>query len=279
MTATSPRAPLLDIVTVPVPSGLVEPPLDDHHVVDLHLGQPVQVSCRMDGRDRRGLQIQGHFSVVPAGLAHRWTFARPAGALLLRMTPSLLAETAEAMGMGSGGAEVAPLHQVRDPQIEHLGWMLQAEDHDAYPGGRVFADSLACALAARLLGVQSRYGASGSKSNRALPAWRLRKVVDYIEAHLDEDLTLAELAAVAGFSLSHFKTLFKQSVGVPVHRFVLERRAERARTLLLSGRKNMIAIALDAGFANPSHMARCVRRVFGATPSQIADSVRPAKSD
>ncbi|WP_394834300.1 AraC family transcriptional regulator [Pendulispora rubella] len=274
MTGSSARAPLLEILTVPVPSGLVEPPLDDHAVLDLHLGNPVDVTCRMDGRDRRGLQIQGHFSVVPAGAAHRWTFAQPSRALLIRMTPSLLGETAEAMGLGSRGAELAALHQVRDPQIECLGWMLHSEDHDAYPGGRVFADSLATALAARLLGLRSRHGDSASKSNRVLPAWRLRKVIDYIEAHLDEDLTLAELAAIAGFSLSHFKLLFKQSMGLPVHRFVLERRAERARTLLLSGRKNMIAIAAEAGFANPSHMARCVRRIFGATPSQIADSVR-----
>jgi AraC family transcriptional regulator len=62
----------------------------------------------------------------------------------------------------------------------------------------------------------------------------------------------------------------KQAVGVPVHRFVLERRVERARIRLLAGGQSLTEIALEAGFAHPSHMARCMRRVLGLTPSQLA---------
>jgi AraC family transcriptional regulator len=150
--------------------------------------------------------------------------------------------------------------------------MMQAEDHDAYPGGRLFADSLAAALAARLLALQSRRPVPSP--GRALPAWRLRHVLEYIEANLDQDLALAELAGVAGFSLSHFKPLFRQAVGMPAHRFVLERRVERARTRLLEGRASLTDIALEAGFAHPGHMARCMRRLLGMSPSQIAASSR-----
>ena len=116
----------------------------------------------------------------------------------------------------------------------------------------------------------SHRGAPAAKRPRALPVWRLRHVLDYIQAHLAEDLTLAELAGVAGFSRSHFKPLFKQATGMPVHRFVVERRIERARALLLEGGKSMAEIALQAGFSHPSHMARCMRRVLGLGPSQIA---------
>jgi AraC family transcriptional regulator len=84
--------------------------------------------------------------------------------------------------------------------------------------------------------------------------------------------SLAELAAVSGFSLSHFKPLFKQAAGMSVHRFVLERRVERARMRLLEGGRSMNEIALEAGFAHSSHMARCMRRVFGVSPSQMAKS-------
>jgi len=81
---------------------------------------------------------------------------------------------------------------------------------------------------------------------------------------------------VAGFSLSHFKPLFRQATGTPVHRFVLERRVERARTRLLEGGRSMTEIALEAGFAHPSHMARCMRRVLGLSPAQTAGrSARP----
>lgn len=265
------RAPLLDVLTSPVPSGVFDSPVDGRHVLCLHLGQPVPVSYRTDGHERKGVRLHGQFCVVPAGASTRWVVSRPARSLLLRLAPSLLPATAGAMGIGLRDADLAPSIHVRDPQIERIGWMMQAEDRDAYPGGRLFADSLASALAARLLALQSRKCASDGKPVRALPAWRLRRVLEYIEAHLDEDLSLAELAAVAGFSLSHFKPLFKQAVGTPVHRFVLERRVERAQTLLLHGEKNMSEIALEAGFSHPSHMARCMRRVLGLSPSQIAN--------
>ncbi|WP_230474774.1 helix-turn-helix domain-containing protein [Dyella monticola] len=179
-------------------------------------------------------------------------------------------ETAEAMGVDSRNAALAPSIHLRDAHIERIGWMMQAEDHDAYPGGRLFADSLASALATRLLVLQAKKKVSDAKPGRALPAWRLHHVIEYIDAHLDQDLSLAELAGVAGFSRSHFQPLFKQAVGMPVHRFVLERRVERARLRLLEGGRSVMEIALEAGFAHPSHMARCMRRILGVSPSQIA---------
>ena len=174
------------------------------------------------------------------------------------------------MQLAVTAAELAPSIHIRDPQIERIGWMMQAEAHEHYPGGRLFADSLAAALAARLLVLQTRR--AGPVERRALPPWRLRRVLEYIEAHLEAELTLAELATVAGFSLSHFKAMFKQATGVPVHRFVLERRVERARLRLLEGRASVTQVAAETGFAHASHLARCMRRVLGASPSQVAAS-------
>jgi AraC family transcriptional regulator len=262
--------PLLDVLTSPVPTGLFHSPLDDRHVLCLHLGDPVPVSYRAGSHERYGVRIHGQFCVVPAGSSTRWTVSRPAKSLLLRLMPSLLQETAEAMGVNNGDAALAPSIHLRDAQIERIGWMMQAEDHDAYPGGRLFSDSLASALATRLLVLQTQKRVSESTSCRALPMWRLRHVIDYIDAHLDQDLSLAELAGVAGFSRSHFQPLFKRAVGMSVHRFVLERRVERARVRLLEGGRSVTDISLEAGFAHPSHMARCMRRILGLSPSQIA---------
>jgi AraC family transcriptional regulator len=256
------RIPLADLVTVPVPSGYIEPPVDDrYHTFDYHLGQPVQVTCRMDGQERHGLQIQGHCTIVPAGTAHRWMFDRPAGAFLVRLSPAFVRETADAMNIKPQVGELAPRIQMRDAQIERIGWIMQAEDHEGCPTGRLFMDSLATALAARMIALQTRRDEPTPKSGRGLPPWRLRRVIEYIDVNLDRNLALAELADVAGFSLSHFKSLFKQAAGTPVHRFVLERRVERARMLLLKGEKSMTEIAMECGFAHSSHMARCIRSV------------------
>lgn len=267
--AAADRLPLIDVLTSPVPPGLFNSPVDGRHVLCLHLGDPVPVSYRAGSYERQGVRLHGQFCVVPAGSSTRWTVSQPATSLLLRLAPALLRETAQAMGLGTQSTELAPSIHIRDPQVERIGAMMQAEDQDGYPGGRIFADSLAAALAARLLALQSRRAPPSSIPARALPGWRLRHVVEYIEAHLDQDLSLAELAAVAGFSLSHFKPLFRQATGMPVHRFVLERRIARARKLLLESEMSMTEIALEAGFAHSSHMARCMRRVLGLSPSQI----------
>jgi AraC family transcriptional regulator len=261
--------PLLDVLTSPVPPGLFNSPVDARHVLCLHLGDPVPVSYRAGNYERQGVRLHGQFCVVPGGSSTRWTLTQPATSLLLRLSPQILNDTAESMNLGTQNTQLAPAIHIRDPQIECIGWMMQAEDHDAYPGGRIFADSLAVALAARLFAVQSRKPATDPATGPGLPAWRLRHVIDYVEAHLDSDLTLAELAAVAGFSLSHFKTLFRQAMGMPVHRYVMERRLNRARQLMMEGKRSMTDIALETGFAHPSHLARSMRRVLGLSLTQI----------
>ena len=258
----------LDVLTVPVPQGLFDTPFDPRHVLCLHQGGPVPVSYREGRYERSGVRLQGQYCVSPANASTRWTMSAPATSLLLRLTPELIDGTAQAMGSGGGHIELAPAAHLRDAQIERIGWMMQAEDRDRYPSGRLFVDALADALAARLLALH-RFAAAPAAAARALPTWRLRRVIDYIEAHLDADLSLAELAAVAGFSVSHFKPLFNPATGLPPHRFVLERRVERARQRVLDGAAGLSQIALETGFADASHMARCMRRVIGIGPMAL----------
>jgi AraC-like DNA-binding protein len=91
-------------------------------------------------------------------------------------------------------------------------------------------------------------------------------------AHLRDELALEKLAEVAAFSGSHFRTLFKRSTGLPVHEYIIQRRVERARTLLLRRDLPASQIALEAGFAHQGHMARCMRRVLGLTPNVLGYS-------
>lgn len=264
------RLALLDVLTSPVPQGRFDSPLDHRHVLCLHLGEPVPVSYRASHAERTTTRLHGQFCVVPAGSSTRWTLSRPATSLLLRLAPGLLQETADALQLPRERSDPAPAIHIRDAQIERIGWMMQAENHDGYPGGRLFADSLASALAVRLLTLQSARATPAAARSRALPAWQLRQVIEYIEAHLDQDLSLAELAAVTGYSVSHFKPLFRAAAGVPAHRFVMQRRVERARQRLLQGGMSVTEIALACGFAHPSHMARCLRRELGAASVQSA---------
>ena len=110
---------------------------------------------------------------------------------------------------------------------------------------------------------------------RGLSKPQLRRVMAYIEDHLEHPLSLARLAGVAGGSASHLKTLFKRSTGLPVHAYVVQRRVERAKALLVRGELPASQVALAAGFAHQSHMARCMRRVLGVTPTAVVRGARP----
>jgi AraC family transcriptional regulator len=261
---------LVDLHPVSAVPGVVHPPAEPDHIIDIHVGEPVRVNVRMDGSVHRGLQATGDLSVVPAGVTARWDMGTAAEALLLRLAPSLVEDVADGLGLGHSRATLTPALVVRDPHILHLSHLLKTERASGYPSGCVFIESIGSAVAARLLCRQASISLQSTMPTRELPLWRLRTVREYIDAHLDRDLSLAELARVAGFSVSHFKPLFKRAVGVPVHRYVVEQRVERARRLILQGGRSMTDIALEAGFTHQSHMARWVRRVLGITPAEVA---------
>lgn len=96
---------------------------------------------------------------------------------------------------------------------------------------------------------------------------RLRRVIEYIYEHLGENLTLAELAAIAGISLTHLKNEFKRVIGMPVHRYIVHCRVEYALRQIQTCDIAFSALAQQAGFANQSHMARCMKKIAGVTPS------------
>ena len=94
----------------------------------------------------------------------------------------------------------------------------------------------------------------------------MKQVLSFIEEQLSEDLSLERVADVAGISSSHMNMLFRQSMGLPVHQYVIQRRVELAKDLLLDSGMSMAEIALAAGFTHQSHMARHMRRVLGIPP-------------
>jgi AraC family transcriptional regulator len=102
-----------------------------------------------------------------------------------------------------------------------------------------------------------------------LPRPRLGRVLEYIQANLDQGIHIDELAGAAGLSLFHFAKLFKRSTGSSPHQYVLERRLERAKELLRKTGLSLSEIALQAGFADQSHLTNVFRRFIGVTPSQF----------
>jgi AraC family transcriptional regulator len=249
--------------TVP---GTIELKALPEHRLRIHAGAPVRGWCRT----QRFLYTLGDVDIFPAGLSDVWEEEDASASLIVRVSPWLLHRVAEDIGLDPDRAGLEPRCQFRDPQIEHIAWALDAERTAGHPGGLLYTESLGTALALHLLG---RYPAS-RKLPGGLSRSQLRRVTAFIEEHLDQNLSLTRLAGVAGLSASHLKTLFRRSTGIPVHEYVIQRRVERAKALLVRGELPASQVALEAGFAHQSHMARWMRRVLGVTPTAVARSAR-----
>jgi len=191
-------------------------------------------------------------------------------ALLVSLPPSALRAVAEDAGLSGERVEVRNKFQIRDAELEALCWAAKREMELRYPSGRLYLDGLALAFASRVVTQHSSVGelANTRTPHRAgeLRGRRLKQVLAFIEEQLSEDLSLERIAASAGISASHVKTLFRNAMGMPVHQYVIQRRVERAKTLLMQDRLTITEIALAAGFAHQSHMARHMRRVLGMPP-------------
>jgi AraC family transcriptional regulator len=99
-----------------------------------------------------------------------------------------------------------------------------------------------------------------------LSGWQLRRVTDFMTEHAAEDLALEELAALVSLSAKHFARVFRQSTGTPPHRWLIERRLDRAKAMLVEGDLNLAEIALACGFADQSHFTAAFRKLVGMTP-------------
>jgi transcriptional regulator GlxA family with amidase domain len=116
--------------------------------------------------------------------------------------------------------------------------------------------------------------AAAQRVRCGLPPRAKGRVLEYIVTHLNENITNDALAEVAGLSVCHFARMFKQTVGVSPHRYVLQCRIEWARELLAGTDMPLSEIAIVTGFSDQSHYTRWFREIIGVTPGSYRWSMR-----
>ena len=166
-----------------------------------------------------------------------------------------------------GTVQLDPHDAFDDPLISQIALTIANEIEGGFADG-ILVDALNTALAVQIM----RRFADPSKIMLAPPNGlsreRLQRVCDYIETHLDDRLTLTDLAGVACLSTYHFSRSFKQAVGVGPQRYVMQRRLERAKTLMRRTNQPLASIAQEAGFTDQSHLTAIFRREIGVTPGR-----------
>jgi AraC family transcriptional regulator len=135
------------------------------------------------------------------------------------------------------------------------------------PSGAFYAEALGGVLAHELLQLHGAPPASTARRRGGLAAWQQKRIIEFMEAHLAEHVSLSTLAGLARLSPYHFVRSFKQSFGEPPHRYWAARRMDRAKTLLANPRPSVTEIAFDLGFSTTSAFSAAFHRVVGETPT------------
>jgi AraC family transcriptional regulator len=170
---------------------------------------------------------------------------------------------------------LSSLHGIQDTQVQTLIGAMRAELLTQCRTGRIYAESLSLALAACLTKKYSVSEAGMDKRRRArLAPAQLQLIREYIKNNFANNPSLTELAGVAQLSPYHFSRLFKNTMGITPHQYILRERIAESKTLLNSKNMPIAEIALSLGFASQSHFSDVFRKLTGRTPKDEQRAVR-----
>jgi AraC family transcriptional regulator len=223
----------------------------------------------LDGKLRKETRNNGDIAIIPTGVSHRCNWNTPAQFMVLAIEPALLKQVGQDL-VDPDRIELIPHFMCRqDVLIQGIFSTLREELESSKIGGYLLIDSLKTTLAIHLLRNYCTTQPKLGNYQDGLSKSTLHKVTEYINEHLQNEIKLIELAAIAQISPYHFLRLFKQSMAVTPHQYILQSRIEKAKCLLQHTQLSIAEIAVRVGFCDQSHLTRCFKRIIGVTPKQF----------
>ena len=236
------------------------------HTIILHLGPPHLLAWGLTGATRQCTFVPvDNLTLITAGTRLGWRCDQAIEALVVALDRQFVSALAHRSAQGKD-VEFLNLVAFEDTAITHILRAMQTALRERCSASRLYGESLTAALVSHLLGYYSAPPIKLDNPTGGLPPARLRRVLDYIEAHLGEDTSLRQLAELVRLSPDHFAALFRQSIGLPPHRYVLERRIVRAKELLAGDRLTLAEIGYALGYTSQPHFITMFRKLTGMTP-------------
>lgn len=235
-----------------------------HHTLSCYIEDGTG-TFRRDRPDQKG--SPGKLCILPAGHESAWIVNGEIRLAHLYFSPEQFAlSCVTLLDREPRQVQLREATFLDDPQQAQRFRQLIALNWDE-PGERLLTTSLAHDLLNHLL--LSQVGQrQGLRLKGGLAAHQRRMLVDYIDSHLADAISLGQLAALCALSEYHFARMFRESFGLPPHQYVLARRLAHARHWLRSTSKPLGEVALACGFASASHFTNRFRQALGATPGE-----------
>lgn len=252
----------------------IEPPETTglQHMISLpSWKQPTEVEMVFDGRRhllQRDSNEIGYIEMLPAYMPLKVRTNQAAETTHCYLDPTFLTHAAYECA-NSEQVELKPLLPVPDPLVCQIVLALKTVLETDATNSCFYAESMATALAAHLLRTYSTRKHSLPEYEDGLPKYKLKQVLEYMNVHLSENVSLATISDELSISQYYFCRLFKQSTGMTPHAYLILQRVERAKQLLKRKEGTMLDIAIECGFANPSHFAKHFRKHTGISPKQF----------
>ncbi len=219
----------------------------------------------------RGIHRPGMVNLVQAGTRPRGVIRGPFRMLHLYVPDALIQRMATEAGH-AGVVELIDPMCAYDRTLERIGQDVLAEMPGSQPLTRLRIDALGQDLAIQLLRHHSNLADTAALSREpgkgGLAPWQVKRVTEYLEDHLADDVSLGDLSHLLDLSTFHLCRAFKQSTGLPPHRWRQQRRMERARELLEDTDLPVTEIAASVSYDDPGQFATAFRKVVGVSPSQ-----------
>jgi AraC family transcriptional regulator len=222
------------------------------------------------GNVAEGWTGPGTINLIPPGIDAVWEATGSSRGVVIVMRPEFLSRAIEEhWDVDSRNVRMIKQFLIRDPVIEALTVNLAREASNSFPAGRLYAESACEFLAHHLIHHYSTLSATPPRPVGGLPGRRLKLVLEYIEDTLGRPIELRSLAALSGVSARHFERAFRQSMGMPPHAYVLRKRLDAARDMLINQPELPIEhIAARLGFSS-THFSSAFRQRIGCSPSEF----------
>jgi AraC family transcriptional regulator len=252
------------------PPGKMPENRTDQHIIAFQPAQKLLLCERwLDGRKQVAQMAVDNIAVIPANVTHRCAWNVTAEAIVMVLEPQYLANVAYE-SVRADRLELLPTFFQPDPVIQHIGLLLGREVESPDTPCQIYVDSLTTALSAHLLRQYCTVEQRIKDYKDGLSQRKLKQSIDYIKAHLAEDLSLDDIAAQVGISRYYFCQLFKRSTGMSPYQYVIKCRIDRAKELLLFRQDCSIAdVAFQVGFASQSQFTKHFKKWVGTTPKKF----------